>query len=366
MMKRKMTSAFAVAAMMGVATAFAVNPFSDVPSDSWAYQAVDQLATAGIINGYPDGTFKGQNNITRYEMAQMIAKGMANQDRANAEQQALLNRLAEEFSNELNTLGVRVAKLEDRVGNVKVTGDARINYIGKEGIDGYDYEDKITARVRLGIDAMVNKNTSVKARITTGSIELGDSAKAVEPNWDRRFAKTSKADNGDVGLINANVAVNDRFSFGGMFAHVGTTNVRMGNGKTNNEFDNVYGFNAKYNVGKFGIDGEWVKASGLSDSDVWNVGVKWGDYKINKKNSWVIRLDYFDQAKNAPVFKTQKYESNDLLKKTRYEGYKAWQLGASYAPEKNIGINAYYGFNAKTQDGNRVNDYYRADLNFKF
>jgi len=402
MMKRKMTSAFAVAAVMGVATAFAVNPFSDVPSDSWAYQAVDQLATAGIINGYPDGTFKGQNNITRYEMAQMIAKGMANQDRANAEQQALLNRLAEEFSNELNTLGVRVAKLEDRVGNVKVTGDARINYIGKEGIDGYDYEDKITARVRLGIDAKVNKNTSVKARITTGSIELGDSAKAVEPNWDLvyvehkfgknfvvdagrytqkfgggliyssnfdgvgataklgkkvtlngaygymtagRFAKTSKADNGDVGLINANVAVNDRFSFGGMFAHVGTTNVRMGNGKTNNEFDNVYGFNAKYNVGKFGIDGEWVK---------------------DKKNSWVIRLDYFDQAKNAPVFKTQKYESNDLLKKTRYEGYKAWQLGASYAPEKNIGINAYYGFNAKTQDGNRVNDFYRADLNFKF
>ena len=42
------------------------------------------------------------------------------------------------------------------------------------------------------------------------------------------------------------------------------------------------------------------------------------------------------------------------MKKTRYEGYKAWQLGASYAPEKNIGINAYYGFNAKTQDGNRV------------
>ena len=81
-------------------------------------------------------------------MAQMIAKGMANQDRANAEQQALLNRLAEEFSNELNTLGVRVAKLEDRVGNVKVTGDARINYIGKEGIDGYDYEDKITRIIR--------------------------------------------------------------------------------------------------------------------------------------------------------------------------------------------------------------------------
>ena len=84
MIKRKMIGIFATVAMMGVATAYAVNPFSDVPSDSWAYQAVEQLSTAGIINGYPDGTFKGQNNITRYEMAQMIAKGMANQDLANA------------------------------------------------------------------------------------------------------------------------------------------------------------------------------------------------------------------------------------------------------------------------------------------
>lgn len=423
MIKRKMTSVFAVAAVMSVTTAFAVNPFSDVPSDSWAYQAVDQLATAGIINGYPDGTFKGQNNITRYEMAQMIAKGMANQDRANAEQQAMLNRLADEFSNELNTLGVRVAKLEDRVGNVKVTGDARINYIGREGIDGYDYEDKITARVRLGLDAKVNKNTSVKARITTGSIELGDSSKEAQANWDLayvehkfgknvvvdagrytqkfgggliyssnfdgvgataklgkkvtlnggygymtagRFAKLSKENNGDVGIVNANVAVNEHFSFGGMLAHIGTANVRMGNGLKNNDFDNVYGFNAKYNVGKLGVHGEWVKASGLSDSDVWNVGAKWGNYKIDKKNSWEVSLDYYDQAKNAPIFKTQKYESNDLQKTTRFEGYKAWELGASYAPEKNIGINAYYGFNAKTQDGNRVNDFYRADLNFKF
>ena len=52
------------------------------------------MAAAGIVNGYPDGTFKGQNDITRYEMAQMVAKAMANQDRANAEQQAMINRLA--------------------------------------------------------------------------------------------------------------------------------------------------------------------------------------------------------------------------------------------------------------------------------
>ncbi|SNV56846.1 putative porin [Veillonella rodentium] len=422
MKKRKITSAFAVMSLMSVVTAFAINPFSDVSSDSWAYQAVDQLAIAGIINGYPDGTFKGQNNITRYEMAQMIAKGLANQDRANAEQQALLNRLTDEFSNELNTLGVRVAKLEDRVGKVKITGDARINYIGKEGIDGYDYEDKFTTRVRLGLDAKVNKNTSVKARITTGSIEFGDSSKTAQADWDLayvehkfgknvivdagrytqkfgngliyssnfdgvgataklgnvtlngaygymtagRFAKVSKDDNGDVGLVNARVQIGKHFDVGAMLAHVGKANVRMSNGKRNNDFDNVYGFNAKYNLGQFGVEGEWVKASGVSDSDVWNVGVKWGEYKIDKKNSWTVHLDYFDQAKNAPVFKTQKYESNDLQKNKRFEGYKAWQLSASYAPEKNVGINAYYGFHAKTHEGNKVNDYYRADLNFKF
>ena len=90
---------------------------------------VSQLAAAGIVNGYPDGTFKGQNDITRYEMAQMVAKAMANQDRANAEQKAIINRLVDEFSNELNNLGVRVAKLEDRVGNDKLQLQAAYGYM---------------------------------------------------------------------------------------------------------------------------------------------------------------------------------------------------------------------------------------------
>ena len=85
-MKHQLAAVLAATAMLGVTTAFAANPFSDVTPDSWAYQSVSQLANAGIINGYPDGTFKGQKNITRFEMAQMIAKAMANQDRVNAEQ----------------------------------------------------------------------------------------------------------------------------------------------------------------------------------------------------------------------------------------------------------------------------------------
>ena len=148
---------------------------------------MSQLAEAGIVNGYPDGTFKGQKNITRYEMAQMIAKAMANQDRANAEQQAMINRLADEFSNELNNLGVRVARLEDRVGNVKVTSDVRLRYLSSQEKDGkfvndgtnmrgldYSKGSQFDVRARLQFNAKVNDRTDVVVRTTTGNMELGD------------------------------------------------------------------------------------------------------------------------------------------------------------------------------------------------
>lgn len=69
----------AVSLMMGVAAtcSAAASPFSDVPSGPWAYDAVAQLAENGIIEGYGDSTFRGERQITRYEMAQMVAKAMA-------------------------------------------------------------------------------------------------------------------------------------------------------------------------------------------------------------------------------------------------------------------------------------------------
>ena len=179
-MKKQFAAIFAATAVLGVTTAFAANPFSDVTPDSWAYQAVSQLAATGIVNGYPDGTFKGQNNITRYEMAQMVAKAMANQDRANAEQQAMINRLADEFSNELNNLGVRVARLEDRVGNVKVTGDIRLKYTDaqhEEG-DGNTEDSEFNARARLQFNAKVNDRTDAVVRVTSGDFELGTASNA--------------------------------------------------------------------------------------------------------------------------------------------------------------------------------------------
>ena len=198
-MKKRFAAVFAATAVLGVTTAFAANPFSDVTPSDWAYQSVSQLAAAGVINGYPDGTFQGQKNITRYEMAQMVAKAMANESRANAEQQAMINRLADEFSSELNNLGVRVANLENKVGNVKVTGDVRLKYQGtdKEGafaskdddgnIHDSNKKSKFQFRGRVQFNATVNENTTATVRLTSGDREFGDADTGSTAKVDRVY-----------------------------------------------------------------------------------------------------------------------------------------------------------------------------------
>ena len=120
-MKKSLVLAMAMA--LGVsATAFAANPFSDVPAGHWAYASVAKLAAAGIVDGYPDGTFKGENLMTRYEMAQIVAKAYA-KGAIGAD-----DKLMAEFADELDNLGVRVAKLEKKADNVKITGEARFGY----------------------------------------------------------------------------------------------------------------------------------------------------------------------------------------------------------------------------------------------
>ena len=106
-----LTTALMVGA--GSTTFAAANPFSDVPRGHWAYDAVTQLAADGVIEGYGDGTFLGNRNITRYEMAQMVAKALARNPQGT--DRAALDRLAAEFAEELNNLGVRVSELEKYV-----------------------------------------------------------------------------------------------------------------------------------------------------------------------------------------------------------------------------------------------------------
>ena len=401
-MKKQLAAIFAATAVLGVTTAFAANPFSDVTPDSWAYQAVSQLANAGVINGYPDGTFKGQNNITRYEMAQMVAKAMANQDRANAEQQAMINRLADEFSNELNNLGVRVARLEDRVGNVKVTGDARLRYR-----DAQDAKSKFDARARVQFNAKVNDRTDAVVRLTSGNFELGNSTTGgnADAQIDRayvnhKFGERVSLKAGRFGQVvggglafdgtfdgaqfNAgNDKVNAQVAYGymvsgdaaGLTKEENVTDLIVNvNGKVgkhamvggfydrinqDDDVRNVYGFNADANFDKIWVGGEWLKASSLEESQAWTAGVGYGNYDIKKQGTWGVKGQYFNAKENAPIIDT----TYNHIYTTDAKG---WMATVDYALQNNVGLTANYGFDWKDQNGNDKADFYRADLNYKF
>lgn len=150
MSKKTLVSAITAALVVGAAstTFAAANPFSDVPADSWAYDAVTTLAADGVIDGYPDGTYKGQNTMTRYEMAQIVARAMAKTDLEKADK-ALVDKLAAEFAEELDNLGVRVADLEKKSDNVKFGGELRYRYynIDRDSKAGDETHNKVLFRL---------------------------------------------------------------------------------------------------------------------------------------------------------------------------------------------------------------------------
>ena len=183
-MNKKLVASL-VATMAVGATAFAANPFVDVPSDSWAYNSVVELANSGIIQGVDGVHFQGERNITRYEAAEIVAKAMAHEDRANAEQRALINRLADEFSDELNNLGVRVSNLEDRVGNVKLTGDARVRFRDQKSTvaadnlkndKSWDFRGRLRANAKINdrADAVIGVSYSTSFANQTAASADGD------------------------------------------------------------------------------------------------------------------------------------------------------------------------------------------------
>ena len=409
-MKKQFAAIFAATAVLGVTTAFAANPFSDVTPDSWAYQAVSQLANAGIVNGYPDGTFKGQNNITRYEMAQMVAKAMANQDRANAEQQAMINRLADEFSNELNNLGVRVARLEDRVGNVKVTGDARLRYQ-----DAEQENSKFDARARLQFNAKVNDRTDAVVRVVAGDFEFGDANADTSVKVDRAYVNhkfgervsvkagrfgqmlgaglayddtfdgaqfnagndkvnfqaaygyaiegvsANTKENSQLAVVNLNGKVGKHVNVGGFYTRVNGEDLKTTATATpaNKAYKNIYGFNTDINFDKVWVGGEWLKASNMEKSQAWVAGVGYGAYDQAKQGTWDVKAQYFNQKANAPIL-------SSTWDHAYTAGYKGWMATADYALQDNVGLTAYYGFNWKDQAGADQNDFYRVDLNYQF
>ena len=173
-MKKSLISALTTALVVGAAstTFAAANPFEDVPADQWAYDAIAQLAADGVIEGYGDGTYRGDQEITRYEMAQMVARAMAKN--ASGVNKAMIDKLAAEFADELNSLGVRVAALEKKVDNVRWKG--WVGYENYTTINGEGYDRRGNAvgsarevhqylQLQLNPTMTINKHWVGRARI---------------------------------------------------------------------------------------------------------------------------------------------------------------------------------------------------------
>ena len=171
--KMKKSLVLAMAMALGVtASAYAANPFSDVPAGHWAYDSVAELAAAGVVDGYGDGTFGGDKLMTRYEMAQIVAKAMANG--------ANVDKLAAEFADELDNLGVRVANLEKKADNVKIAGEVRYLYTDSE-LKGNEDNN---LRTRLWVNGQINDDWSY-----TGMIENTQDFTDKGGNDDTEFAR---------------------------------------------------------------------------------------------------------------------------------------------------------------------------------
>lgn len=163
-LKAAIAACFACAAV----TVSAANPFTDVSADDWAYQAVASLSDEGVIDGYPDGTFRGDKHVTRYEIAQIVARLMAKEDTLNASQKETLAKLSSQYANELKDLGVRVAELEKKRGATDLITELRV-----QSIDRYDdvfkgkKHNEISTRVRLNTITPVNDRVHLYGQIET-------------------------------------------------------------------------------------------------------------------------------------------------------------------------------------------------------
>ncbi|CAM3385417.1 S-layer-like y domain-containing protein [Deinococcus saxicola] len=114
--------AFGMAAAQTEAPASApqVPALTDVPAGHWAKDAIDRLVSQGIILGYPDGTYRGTQNLTRYEAAVIIARlldqvrtGEVPASGMDAETLTALQNAIQELAADLAALGVRVSDLEE-------------------------------------------------------------------------------------------------------------------------------------------------------------------------------------------------------------------------------------------------------------
>jgi len=364
------------------------NPAKTVPFDHWAYDAVQQLVDKGIIIGYPDGTFKGDRAMTRYEFAMAISRlldvvkgtpgpaGPAGKDGAagaagaqgapgaqgakgdvgpagpagpkgdpgvvdEAKIAALVNKLCDEFKNELKDLRGdldsvkddvadltdRVTYLEEQAKRPKVFGwiDYRMALVGDE-INFENTTDNLTAMIGVQgkiTDALTGR-IALKYRDTPDPYHTPSLATLVDPAVDDNYAETFWLDEA-VLVANSRWITPATWSFGRQYQSYGmgllVDNERQSQQGIRMQLKDVFNTNIDLDVFGGGVSsnltttnaapvGSWIPddpynfahvnaADGIHEYNdgyisaraayvkpTWSLGFNWLQDGVNKEQGW--------------------------------------------------------------------------------
>ena len=392
----KKTLLLAAVMALGVnAGVYAANPFSDVPAGHWAYDAVNKLAAEGVIEGYPGGTYGGDRLMTRYEMAQITAKAMAKG--ANAD------RLAAEFAGELDSLGVRVANVEKKADNVRITGQIRYEYGDRNG-DMQKTKGKVAQhrlRSRIFVNGNINEDWSY-----TGRFENNQSLKNSSGDDTLKFNQAYV--NGKIGGVKLIAGKGDHYTGSGFVYDETAEFIRATYGKdvqvsayvgkpvttaSDYGYEKMWGGEISGKIGKLtlaaGYDefkdskgsadaysGGYVPAKKGDDNGIWNVSAKYkfDDFTLgatylhsdvdvynspyndvdtdgyvisagykgadkNKPGSWGLFANYYDQGAGTFVAHTM-YPGDWGYYMD--EGFKGYMVGGGVTLAKNMVYQLHY------------------------
>ena len=408
---KKILAIAAAAALTAGVSAYAANPFSDVSPDDWAYQAVSDLSDQGVVEGYPDGTFKGERNMTRYELAQVIARLMVREDQLNAEQKATLDKLAGEYADELANLGVRVSNLEKKVGNISWFGDARMRWKEKGyNTDGSRKADGWDGRMRINAKAQVNDSTYVRGRFTS-NMNFKDNADA-NTKMDVLFVHHQFGDKVGMNLGRnfltlgqTGMYYDDFFDGAQLFIGDSKLTLEAGYGRMNtwiNDYgqkkdDTVYA-RLYGKTGRIGYDAEYIKTVGAADADkksiwgagltvgvtdavdvfgdfykntkpagdpqMWTAGLGFGHYNLKKPGTFRVAAQYVRNEAGA-YFGGSTYTAFPASSLLNVDS-KFWLANADVVLAKNVRLHGEYAFNVKTDDNVDYDDLATVSLNYNF
>ena len=403
---KKILALAAVAALTAGVSAYAANPFSDVTADDWAYQAVSDLSAQGVVEGYPDGTFKGERNMTRYELAQIVARLMAKEDQLNAQQQATLDKLAGEYADELANLGVRVSNLEKKVGNISWAGDAKMMYTNNAEKKA---KDTYKGRIRLNVKGQVNDATYVQGRILTNMYFKDAGTDDGNTTMDRLFVNHNFGDKTSVVLgrqdltvfggleyddafDGAKLAYNDgKFdayaafgqlnagdyketdaAFGGLGYDFGVAKLNAAyfnftgdKAKTVSGFDSIWGANLVVPVQDFSVFGEYWDSNADKNDSAYQAGLGYSTLDASKPGTFALNVAYNKVGANAYLGGTT-YDASDFFAIAADKDLKFWNVFGDVVLQKNVTLHGEYAWDIENTQAGYDDNAWTVSLNYAF